>query len=322
MIGKPINESGIPAGKQQEDISQGKEPEPAMTFIPRKPQYTLEQVILPEEVTAQVKNLLKLADPLFRKMLYEEWELRKIDPFGENTAFLFYGPPGTGKTMCVEAFANALGKQVIDVSYSQIESKYVGETGKNIVAAFEAAEKSGALLFFDEADSILGSRMSNVTQAADQAVNVTRAVMLKELDAFSGIVAFATNFAKNIDSAFVRRIDKHIEIPLPTNKARLVMFQKMISDKVPGKNNLDWDKLVTESEGFAGGDIKNAVVNSLVRVASEPKDRQLATTKVFVEEIGLVRKGRQNVGKSAPIVTERVIPLEQAKQEIKAKGYD
>lgn len=88
--------------------------------------------------------------------------------------------------MRAEALAAELGVDVIEVNYAEIESKYVGETGKNIRAAFQQATQTNALLFFDEADAILGARMSNVTQAADRAVNVARAAMLKELDAFQG----------------------------------------------------------------------------------------------------------------------------------------
>ncbi|MDR3183751.1 MAG: ATP-binding protein [Planctomycetaceae bacterium] len=290
-----------------------------VTFTPCEAKYTLEQVVLPREIREQIDDLVFLASPGIHKLLYEDWELSKIDPEGESTAFLFYGPPGTGKTMCVQAFARALKKQIIDVSYAEIESKYVGETSKNIVAAFRAAADNNAVLFFDEADSILGSRMSNVTQSADQAVNVSRATMLKQLDGFKGIVAFATNFSKNIDSAFVRRIDKHIHIPLPNDEARQAIWKKMVSSKVPGRESLDWDKLVQESEGFAGGDIKNAVVNSLVRIARLEETQRFASTDIFIKEIERGREALRNVGKSPreePKVTTEIVPLNSGKEEL------
>lgn len=114
---------------------------------------------------------------------------------------------------------------MICVNYAEIESKFVGETPKNIKEAFQFAEEKQAILFFDEADSILGKRFSNVSQSTDHAVNVSRSVMLLELDSFKGVTLFASNFMSNYDSAFVRRIIGHIEMRLPTEQGRSTHFQ-------------------------------------------------------------------------------------------------
>ncbi|MDR0703364.1 MAG: AAA family ATPase [Planctomycetaceae bacterium] len=281
------------------------EKEKPVSFIARKPLYSFEQVILPESVRLQFRVLRSRITN--HKLLYDDWELGKIDPQGRHVAFNLYGVPGTGKTMCVEALASELGKMVIDISYAEIESKYVGDTGKNITAAFKAASESGALLFFDEADSILGRRMTNVTQAADHGVNVARAVMLKQLDSFDGIVAFATNLSKNFDNAFVRRIAQHIEIPLPDAEGRRILWEKMISSKVPGREYLDWNRLVQESEGFSGGDIKNAVVNGLANTASLEEKHRTATTEIFVIEIGNIHHAKQNVGTTTAVKVKEEI---------------
>ena len=277
-----------------------------VSFVPRKPMYSFDQVILPEPVRLQFRTLKsRIAN---HRLLYEDWELDKIDPQGKHIAFNLYGVPGTGKTMCVEALAHELGKEIIDISYAEIESKYVGDTGKNITAAFRAAHESEALLFFDEADSILGRRMTNVTQAADHGVNVARAVMLKQLDAFDGVVAFATNLSKNFDTAFVRRIAQHIEIPLPNEEGRRAIWEKMISPKVPGRESLQWDRLVAGSEGFAGGDIKNAVVNALAYVASLEEEHRRVSEEVFLQEIANVHNAKRNVGNSPTVrVREEII---------------
>lgn len=266
------------------------------SFLPRKPLYSFEELVLPPTVRRELSALKShIAN---HSLLYDTWELGKIDPQGRHLAFNLYGLPGTGKTMCVEAMASELGKDIIDVSYAEIESKYVGETGKNIAAVFRAATESGALLFFDEADSILGRRMTHVTQAADHGVNVARAVMLKELDSFEGIVAFATNLSRNFDNAFVRRISKHIEIPLPDGEGRRALWEKMISSRVPGREELDWEGLALATEGFSGGDIRNVVVNSLARVADLDEGSRHATTTIFLEEVSSVAKAKLNVGDS------------------------
>jgi SpoVK/Ycf46/Vps4 family AAA+-type ATPase len=136
---------------------------------------------------------------------------------------------------------------IIRANYAEIESKYVGETAKNIKAAFQKAKETGALLFFDEADSILGRRLSNVRQSTDHAVNVSRSVMLLELDQFSGVTVFATNLASNYDTAFIRRILGHIEMPLPDADQRLRLWQVHTPSRMPVE--LD-------------GDVLNIVVNA------------------------------------------------------------
>ncbi|MGL6225261.1 MAG: ATP-binding protein [Thermoguttaceae bacterium] len=312
MLGyfSPAVSSSIPSAvTKNEKPEEGDKP---LSFVPREPLYTFEQVILTENVRSQFQVLRsRIAN---HKLLYEDWELGQIDPQGRHIAFNLYGPPGTGKTMCVEALASELGKKVIDISYAEIESKYVGETGKNITSAFRRAAESDALLFFDEADSILGRRMTNVTQAADHGVNVARAVMLKQLDAFEGVVAFATNLSKNFDNAFVRRIAQHIEIPLPDFSGRQHLWRKFISLKVPGREGLVWDKLAASSEGFSGGDIKNAVVNGLAHTANLEPLKRWATTEIFEHEIELIRNAKLNVG-SELLVTTKTIPLDREETE-------
>ena len=165
--------------------------------------------------------------------VYREWGMNQIDRYGDQIAFNLYGPSGTGKTMIVEALCDRWNTSLIDVNLAQLESKYVGETGKNIEAAFQAAKNQKALLFFDEADAVLGRRLSEVTQSADSSINTARAVMLKQLEQHSGIVAFATNFAHNYDTAFVRRIIKHVHVPLPDEDLRLKLWQQKNTGQSP-----------------------------------------------------------------------------------------
>ena len=183
-------------------------------FVLERPKKTLEDLVLTKITRQEIESLLQKVK--LHQVLYEDFGLGKVDVSGGRTAINLYGPPGTGKSVTAEAIANALGKQMIRVNYAEIESKFVGETPKNIKEAFQFAKENDAVLFFDEADSILGKRLSNVNQSTDHAVNVSRSVMLLELDSFKGVTLFATNFMANYDSAFVRRIIGHIEMPLPT----------------------------------------------------------------------------------------------------------
>ncbi len=283
----------------------------AVAFVAREPVYSLKNLVLDGKTAQRLESLKNR----FRthRLVYEDWGLGETDPSGRHIAFNLYGPPGTGKTMCVEALAREWGKKLIDVSYAEIESKYVGETGKNIVAAFKAANGQNALLFFDEADSILGQRMTSVTQAADQAVNVARAVMLKQLDAFDGIVAFATNLARNFDNAFVRRIPIHIEIPLPDETGRRRILETILPAKIPFKNRIDFALLAAKTPGLSGGDLKNVAVNAVSDLAVRPWQTMAANaiTAVFVAQAETTAKAKRDVGRSNVVVEHELVPMEK-----------
>lgn len=289
---------------------QDKEKEPVVAFVAREPLYKLANLVLDSPTADRLESLKNR----FRnhRLVYEDWGLAETDPSGRHIAFNLYGAPGTGKTMCIEALAMEWGKKIIDVSYAEIESKYVGETGKNIVAAFKAAKEQDALLFFDEADSILGQRMTSVTQAADQAVNVARAVMLKQLDAFDGIVAFATNLARNFDGAFVRRIPIHIEIPLPDEKGRRRILETILPNKVPFKDRIDFALLASKTSSLSGGDLKNVVVNAVSDLAAKPWDTMTpdAITAVFAAHAEATAKAKRDVGRNHIVIEEEVLTTE------------
>lgn len=131
-----------------------------------------------------------------------------------------------------------MGKLIIRVNYAEIESKYKGETLKNIQAAFKKAREIGAVLFFDEANSILSKRLTNVTQSADNEDNISRSVIFSELDNFNGIVIFATNFPGNFDEAFVRRIQAHIEFELPNEDYRMQLWNLLLPTEVPRADDI------------------------------------------------------------------------------------
>lgn len=152
-----------------------------------------------------------------------------------------------------------------------------------------------AVLFFDEADSILGKRLSNVNQSTDHAVNVSRSVMLLELDSFKGVTLFATNFMSNYDSAFVRRIIGHIEMPLPTQQSRIQLYQKMIPKEYP-KNITDEElyHIVCHSEGLSGAEILNVIINA----ATYALNREGIGCKVVLQDFELAIDGVRNAKKA------------------------
>lgn len=263
-------------------------------FAVREPRFSFDQMVLTPDTVQEINSVC--ARIQHHGVLYGEWGLAAIDPGGARVAVNLYGPPGTGKTMCAEALARRFGRPILEVNYADIESKYVGETPKNIRAAFAAAAAEGALLFFDEADSILGKRLTDVQQSADHAVNVSRAVMLRQMDLFEGIVVFATNLASNYDAAFVRRIPYHIYMPLPDEECRARLWAQLIPGTMPGKGTISLAVLAEASEGMSGGDIKNAIVLAATRaVQREGAARQL-TTEDLTDAIEAVLRARRDVG--------------------------
>jgi SpoVK/Ycf46/Vps4 family AAA+-type ATPase len=276
----------------------------------------LDNLIVPEATSRQIYSLL--AKVRYHHILYEEWGLHEIDPHGGRTAINLYGPPGTGKSSCAEAIAKELDKKIIRVNYAEIESKYVGDTPKNIKAAFSKAKMENAVLFFDEADSILGKRLTNVTQSADHGVNVSRSVMLLELDRFDGVTIFATNLASNYDSAFVRRILGHVEMPLPDFDGRKKLWELHIPHKMPTQPNPfsdeEYRQLAENSEDFSGGDILNAVITGALEAVQRDEPERHVKVNDFLEAIASLTKAKEDVGNlvktSKKTLTYEELPLD------------
>jgi SpoVK/Ycf46/Vps4 family AAA+-type ATPase len=262
-------------------------------FVPQKPLYSLDRLILSDDTMQNIQHALALLEE--QKLIYDTWNLQSIDRTGKKVALNFYGEPGTGKTLAAEAIANSLGKEILVVSYAELESKYVGETPKNIKAAFQKATQTGAVLFFDEADSILGKRLTNVTQATDHSVNLTRSTTLMELDRFNGIVIFASNLVQNYDSAFLRRMIAHIEFPLPDLEQRIKIWKAHLPPQLPIEPNLNFERLSLASEGASGGDIKNAVLLSASYAATKPKAKQVIGEADFIKAITFILEGKRKV---------------------------
>lgn len=233
-------------------------------FIPRKPRFTFDQIILPDDTRRRIFNDLNTIK--YRDLIYNQWGVSEVDS-KPKSILNFYGPPGTGKTMCAHAIANRLGKPLLALNYSEIESKYVGDAAKNLKKAFDTARDIDAVMFFDEADSFLGRRIENVTQGSDQALNSLRSQMLILLEEYEGVVIFATNLVTNFDKAFESRILDHIKLELPNREARAEIIDKMLPSRLPMAHRPTKEELLEVSDtidGFAGREIKGAILTMLL----------------------------------------------------------
>ncbi|MCL2925675.1 MAG: ATP-binding protein [Trichodesmium sp. MAG_R04] len=277
-------------------------------FIPEEPQRSLDDLIVPSTVKNRIDTALNRIK--YHDILYDQWNLKSIDPRGKRTTINLFGLPGTGKTFCAEAIAHFLKKKIIKVNYAEIESKYVGETPKNITAAFSKAKETDSVLFFDEADSILGKRLTNVTQSSDHGVNVSRSVMLLQLDKFDGVVIFATNLAKNYDGAFVRRILAHIEFELPDKECRIKLWKYLLPKEIPTTEDINLEWLANESEDLAGGDILNVIISAASRAVMREGKAQKVSLFDLAEEIKFVGEAKTKIGSPH---------YENNRQKVKAK---
>lgn len=297
----------------------------APDFIPQVPLRTLDDLVVPDRIRARLESALRLLE--HHDLIYRDWDLQRLDPHRTGVAVNLYGPPGTGKSLAAEALAATRSSRFIDVNYAELESKYVSQTSKNIVECFRQAEYHQAVLIFNEADSILGARLSEVTQSADHSVNMARSVMLTQLDHFGGLVIFTTNFARNYDTAFVRRILTHVRFELPDSTTRRQLWERVLPQAMPGVSDLthsDLELLTEKSEGLAGGDLVNAVVAAAAHVASrDGADRRLQARDVLQEieiglqtrhEVGRMPGGRDSAAGQTPRGEVRVIDVQQLDQ--------
>jgi SpoVK/Ycf46/Vps4 family AAA+-type ATPase len=232
------------------------------------PERTLADVILPPQTRRTLEQAL--AEVRNHTLIFSRWGLGERHTSGRGLAFNFAGPPGTGKTICAEAIAHELGMKLLVVDYAEAESMWIGETPKNIVAAFRAAVEKNAVLFFDEADAIATRRSAGAPLRADREANLTVNIILRELEAFNGIVIFATNLAANFDPAFERRIRTHVLFEMPGVEERVRIWQLQIHpQKTPLAPDVDFQGLA-ERYVVSGGDIKNAVIKAAAAAAAEP----------------------------------------------------
>lgn len=275
--------------------------------------FALEQVALNEKVKEQIQTAI--AAVRYKTKMTEEWGMSEY--FSGNRAVIlnFYGKAGTGKSMTAEAVAKALNKKVYHINYSELESKYVGETPKNIRRAFECATRDDAVLIFDEADSFLGKRLSSVTQSADYGVNITRSVLLMELEKFSGVVVFTTNLISNYDEAFKRRILLSVYFDMPDEKARLQIWKLHLSDKMPLADDVTAESLAGRYDKVSGADIKDMVFYAALYTLE--KEKECMDFSVFDYAYVTIQGRYQNKEEQdVQINSDKLITEEQYRKEI------
>ena len=196
----------------------------------------------------------------YRSVVYGDWGFDRKLSVGKGLNVLFAGPPGTGKTMAAEIIAGELALDLYKIDLSSVVSKYIGETEKNLSRIFTEAETSNAILFFDEADALFGKR-SEVHDSHDRYANIEVGYLLQRMEEYEGVVILATNFRKNMDEAFVRRIHCTVEFPLPNQKERLRIWETIWPASTPKGADLDLE-LISRRFELSGGNVKNIALGA------------------------------------------------------------
>ena len=221
------------------------------------PHYTWTDIVLPAEKLRQLREVCNAVE--FRSIVYDQWGFDAKLSLGKGLSLLFAGPSGTGKTMAAEVLARELGVDLYKIDLSTVISKYIGETEKNLSRIFAEAATSNAVLFFDEADALFGKR-SEVRDSHDRYANIEINYLLQRMEEYEGTVILATNLRKNMDDAFVRRIQFTIEFPFPSFEQRLAIWQKVWPENTP-RQNLDLEFMARRFE-IAGGNIRNVALSA------------------------------------------------------------
>jgi hypothetical protein len=250
-----------------------------------------EDLVLPER---QLELLQSISAYLrHRDRVLSDWGYDKSVARTQGLKVLFAGESGTGKTMAAQVLAAQLGLEIFRVDLATIVSKYIGETEKNLDRIFGAAEGSNAILFFDEADALFGKR-SEVSDSHDRYANIEVAYLLQRMEGYAGAVILATNFRRNIDDAFVRRLDFVIDFPFPEVEDRKRIWRLLLPAEAPVAEDLDLDFLATQFK-LSGGAIRNCSLSAAFQAADDTG---------VIEMRHLVRAVAQEYGKQGRLTLE------------------
>ena len=203
----------------------------------------------------------------YRSVVNDAWGFGRKLPYGRGLSIVLYGPPGTGKTMAAQVLAKELGLSIYRIDLSQIGSKYIGETEKNLGAVFDAARFSNAILFFDEADALFTKR-TEVSNSNDRHANAETAYLLQKIEEYSGVSILATNVMQNFDNAFKRRMTFLIPIGQPGEEERLALWSRVFPEEAPLEKEIDFSVYARVAE-LTGSGIKSAALAAAYRAAAE-----------------------------------------------------
>ncbi len=245
--------------------------------------------------------------------VYDTWGFGPRHSVAQGISALFAGPPGTGKTMCASVIARELDMELFRVDLSRVVSKWIGETEKNLAKVFDEAQRSHAVILFDEADSLFAKR-TEVKSSVDRYANLEVNFLLQKMESFSGITILTSNLEDSIDSAFKRRLTFRIRFEKPDATARASLWQKMFPPSCELASDVDFAELGKRYE-ISGGNIRNAAIRAAFMAASEKHSITMETldkaTLREAREMGLLVAERSAVVPVEGEVDGEISPAEE-----------
>ncbi|MET8944445.1 ATP-binding protein [Streptomyces sp. NPDC004542] len=234
-----------------------------------EPQAGWDDLVLHERQTNVLREIV--AHVRQRATVHQEWGFAATLRRGLGVTALFAGGSGTGKTLAAEVMARELGLDLFVIDLSQVVSKYIGETEKNLRRVFDAAERGGALLLFDEADALFGKR-SEVKDSHDRYANLEVSYLLMRMEAYRGLAVLTTNMKQALDTAFLRRIRFVVDFPFPAEPERAEIWRRVLPSQAPVK---DLDPSLLAQLTVAGGSIRNIALSGAFLAAEEGEALQM-----------------------------------------------
>jgi SpoVK/Ycf46/Vps4 family AAA+-type ATPase len=275
------------APRRERIREENEEPTVGRLEYPR-PEQTLERLILFPECRAEIMAGLRAIEK--REEFETCWNISRIQPQEGRCIINFWGLPGTGKTLAAKGVALRVNKPLYIVDYAAVISKYLGDTAKHIKTAFAEAREFGAVMFFDEADSLLSRRVS-MGESCGTSINQNRNVLMQELDGFDSICIMATNLFGNYDPAILRRVARHIRFKLPDEAMRVKLLEMHLPNLQ--RVNADLNYISKEAKGLSGGDILNVCVNAIYAGSmSDNTDEWKVGNDILLREIEAVKTAK------------------------------
>ena len=261
-------------------------------FTLLEPNYTMDDLILAPElkqtILTSISRYHEDVDTILESWNLYDGTMETVGKVKKKTEsgllMLLHGPSGTGKTFASGAIAKHLGKKLLVTDISRLQSKWVGDSEKNIQRLFTIFERivrrieNPPVLLLNEADQFLASRLTDTHTSLDQMRNSMQNLFLEGFERLRGVMIATTNLQENMDSAFSRRFHLKLELPIPGVKEREQLWELYLPRSIPRSEEVDIKKLAEEYE-ITGGQIKIIVQNAATEAASRGKRQQLLYLK-------------------------------------------
>jgi hypothetical protein len=275
----------------------------------RQADVTLDDLVLPPMTRSGLEELICWAQQ--RDTVLAQGPLTGKGK-GRGIAALFAGGTGTGKTLAAQAVASSLGLDLYQVDLTSVVDKYIGEAEKRLARIFATAERLNCLLFFDEADSLFGTRTA-VTDARDRYANLEVSYLLQRLEQFDGLVVLATNLRGNLDDAFTRRLHFILHFPEPDEAGRAALWDLHLRHVGSFDPADPVDTLALASvEGITGGVIRNAVLAAAFAAYADNQGRVGHRHLELATERELRKMGRRGARRSESAAGSTIFSVQNA----------